>query len=226
MIDSRCATPGQCRLKSGTKSATCAAALTLISACATTPDEATSGFAPPAVGTEIDWEFTYSNGARETLTSRLIATGKDFAIFLADTELAGDQPYHYYAEFVGGVFYTSCGEPMPSTAEREAALGLWPLSTGETAAVGEGIRIGQQDRVTVNGRPADVVWSDFTYSRDGKTYTDEFAVATEIGASVSVRYDDGSVGIARAFRPGDGNESDMIDREPERLGNCESLIPL
>lgn len=92
------------------------------------------------------------------------------------------------------------------------------------AEVGEGILIGKRDRVTVNGQPADVVWSDFTYSRAGETYTDRFAVATDIGASVKVRYDDGSMGIVREFRPGNGSENGVLDREPGLLGNCSSLL--
>lgn len=206
------------------KSAAGAAALALLSACATMPDETVTDFAAPLVGTEVDWMFTYANGARESFTSRVVAAGDDFAIYLANTETAGNEPYHYYAEFAGGLFYTPCDQSLPTLAGRTAALNLWPLSAGERAQVGGEVLVGERDSVTVGGQGIDVVWSEFSYTQDDKLSTDRFAVAADFGTVVEVHSDNGYVGVVRAIRPAEGADGGALIREVELLGECASLL--
>lgn len=223
MFNPLCELPGQFNMRR----ATGIAVLAFVGACATTPDDSSSGFTPPPVGTEIDWSMTYANGAREDFTSRMVANGDDFGIYLADTELAGDEPYHYYAEFAGGVFYASCGDPMPTMSERAAVMDLWPLDTGATADVGGGIQIGSRESVTVNDQLIDVVWSNFSYRRDGRVYTDRFAVAPEHGLVIRMRQDldDGYAdGIVRELRFAGDAETGSSVPSRERLGSCEGLL--
>lgn len=154
----------------------------------------------------------------------MVATDDDFAIFLADTVTVGDDPYHYHAEFAGGAFYASCGASMPAPSGRAAAIDLWPPRPGQAAKVDGEVLIGDRDQVLVGEHLIDVVWSAFTYGRNGTTYTDRFAVAPDFSAAFAVRFDDGSVGVVREFRPADGIVDNALGSETELLGDCALLL--
>ncbi|MEO0467009.1 MAG: hypothetical protein AAF216_10755 [Pseudomonadota bacterium] len=219
-------------MRSLTKTLSAAACTALLASCTTTaeaPGEAVTeaGFTPPPVGTEIDWTFVYGEGDSDESTSRVVATGQDFAIYLSDTSYGGSDPFDYYVEF-SGVFFTMCDGPMPSAAEREAALALWPLAAGNSSSVsgdwGGDVIIGEQASILVGKGMSDVVWTDFSYTEDGTVFTDKSAVSLELGTVVEMRWDDGALDLVRAIRPGTADPGTVLVDKPKTLGNCAALI--
>lgn len=201
-----------------------------LAACASVPaaeEETEVVFTPPPVGTEIDWQFVYEGGS-DLVTSRVVATGPDFTVFQADTSYPAGDPFDFFVEFSGGLFYATCDGRLPPVTERMTALSHWPLDEGGTFSVsgdlGGDVEIGKPASVMVSKEAMNVVWSSFSYVEDGVTYTDRAAISTELGTVVEMRWNDGAVDLIRDVRLGDGSVDMDADELQQALGNCGKLI--
>lgn len=214
------------------KSVAAGAAVSVLAACASvdvSEEVEAAGFIPPPVGTEIDWRYIYAEGGSDELTTRVVAVGEDFTLYQADTSYAPMNSYDFFVEF-SGVFFVTCDNEMPSDSEREAALDLWPLTAGGAMNIdgefGGDVRIGKAASVLTGKTVTDVVWTEFSYSENGQTYTDRAAVSPELGTVVEMRWDDGSVDLVREIRLGDpdADQKGMSKSFRATLGNCASLM--
>ena len=211
------------------------AAVTALAACASVeapeaPDAPeVAGFAPPPVGTEIDWRFVYAEGGSDEVTSRVVAIGEDFTLYQADTSYAPTDSFDFFVEFAG-VFFVSCDNEMPTASERQAALDLWPLTAGGSMSVGGefggDVSIGKAATVLTGKTVTDVVWSEFSYTEAGQTYTDRAAVSPELGTVVEMRWDDGALDLVRDIRLGEAerDQPGLAKSFKATLGNCASLL--
>lgn len=208
------------------------AAVSVLAACASVevPEVVeAAGFTPPPVGTEIDWRYVYAEGGIDEVTSRVVAVGEDFTLFQADTSYAPTDSFDFFVEFAG-VFFVSCDNEMPTASERQAALDLWPLTAGGSMSVGGefggDVSIGKAATVLTGKTVTDVVWSEFSYTEAGQTYTDRVAVSPELGTVIEMRWDDGALDLVREIRLGeaDRDQPGLAKSFKATLGNCASLL--
>ncbi len=96
---------------------------------------ADTSYTPPEIGTQITWQVPVIKEGRDKRVSKVVARGKDFAIYLYDLYNDENDPVSYFAEF-SGIHVASCAYEMPSGEVRANLQRFWPLQAGSSLEVG------------------------------------------------------------------------------------------
>lgn len=180
-------------------------------------------YSPPPIGTMITWSFGSEEG-RETRLSEVVATGPDYAIFLADLRLSEDSPAAYFAEF-SGIHIASCAAKMPSADEREQLSAAWPLTSGEKLTVEGDLEatytIGKLVSHTLNLIEGPTQARQIKVNYGG--IENDITLSMDWNMAVEVKWPDGTGDKALEVVP-PGKERDLRGDLPDMIGNCASLL--
>ena len=178
---------------------------------------------PLGAGSDLYWTSAYEGGS-DRFTERLMAENGDVQIFRTDTEYSEGAPSDYFALF-SGIYYTTCDLDMPTSEERAALEGLWPLTPGSLVEIKSGdgakIEVGEPTDYYLMGkrRPAHVVTG--TYFGEEES-SETLIVLDDVKLTVSIKWQD------------DGKDSVMLVTKPDAvastypntdlIGNCADLL--